>query len=82
MQSDSPSVKSQANSKRTPEGFPVHSLRPLLERLGALALNDVSLAQDDRDEFPLVARPTASQAQVSALLGVDPCKIVPGNMAS
>ena len=78
----SPAAKAKAASKRTPTGLPVQSLRTLLEHLGAQALNYVTLAEDDQHEFPLVAQPTALQAEAFALLGVDPDKIVSSKMAS
>ena len=78
----SPAAKAKAASKRTAEGLPAQSLRTLLEHLGALALNYVTLAQDDQHEFPLVAQPTALQAKAFALLGVDPDKIVSSKLAS
>ena len=78
----SPAAQAKAASKQTPEGLPVQSLRTLLEHLGALALNYVTLAQDDQHEFPLVAQPTALQAKAFALLDVDPAKIVSSKMTS
>ena len=78
----SSAAKAKAASKRTPHGLPVQSLRTLLEHLGAQALNYVTLAEDDKYEFPLVAQPTALQAEAFALLGVDPDKIVSSKMAS
>ncbi len=67
----SPAAQSIAASKRT-----------LLEHLGALALNYVTVAQHDQLEFPLVAQPTALQTKAFALLNVDPAKIVSSEMAS
>ena len=78
----SPAAKAKAASKRTPEGLPVQSLRTLLEHLGALALNYVTLAQDDQHEFLLVAQPTALQAKAFALLDVDSHKVVSSKMTS
>ncbi len=67
----SPAARSKAASKRT-----------LLEHLGALALNYVTVAQHDQLEFPLVAQPTALQTKAFALLAVDPDKIDSSEMAS
>ena len=78
----SPAAEAKAASKRTAEGLPVQSLRTLLQHLGTLTLNYVTLAQDDQHEFPLVARPTALQAKAFALLDVDPEKIVSSKLAS
>ena len=44
----------KAAGKRTPEGLPVQSLRTLLEHLGTLTLNRVTLTQDDPHEFDLL----------------------------
>ena len=66
----------KAASKRTPEGLPVQSLRTLLEHLGTLTLNRVTLTRDDPHEFELLARKTPLQAKAFALLGVDPAQIV------
>ena len=57
-------------------------LQALFGRLGVQALNYVTLAEDDQHEFPLVAQPTALQAEAFALLGVDSDKIVSIRMAS
>ncbi len=78
----SPAAKAKADSKRTPEGLPVHSLRTLLEHLGAQSLNYVTLTQDDQHEFPLIAQPTTLQAKDFALLDVDRDKVVSSKMAS
>lgn len=78
----SPAANAEAASKQTPDGLPVQSLPTLLEHLGRLTLNHVTLAQDDRHEFPPVAQPTALQAKVFALLGVDLDKVVSSKMAA
>jgi transposase len=78
----SPAAQAKAASKRTAAGLPAQSLRSLLRHLGTLTLNDVTLAQDEQHEFPLVARPTALQAEAFALLDVDPEKIVSSKLAS
>ena len=51
------SAAAKADTKRTPDGLPVQNLRSLLEHLGALTLNQVTLAQDDQHEFQLLAKP-------------------------
>lgn len=71
----------EADTKRTPEGLPVQSLRTLLDHLGSLTLNPVTLPQDDQHEFQLLAKPTALQAKAFALLGVAPDRIVSSTMA-
>ena len=74
-------AEAKADTKRTPDGLPVQSLRTLLEHLGSLTLNQVTLPQDDQHEFQLLARPTPLQAKAFALLGVDPDKVVSSKMA-
>lgn len=63
-------------SKRKPEGLPLQSLRTLLDHLGTPTLNWVPLTRDDPHEFRLLALKTTLQAPASALLGVDPARIV------
>ncbi len=74
-------AEAKAATKRTPEGLPVQSLRTLLEHLGSLTLNQVTLPQDDQHAFQLSSRPTPLQAKAFALLGVDPDRLVFSTMA-
>ena len=67
----------RAASKRTPVGLPVQSLRTLLEHLGTLTLNRVTLMRDDPHESELLARKTSLQAVAFALLGVGPDGLFP-----
>ncbi len=50
-------------------------LRILLEHLGSLTLNQVTLPQDDQRAFQLLSRPTPLQAKEVALPGVDPDRL-------
>ena len=72
----SEAAAAKAASKRTPEGLPVQSLRTLLEHLGTLTLNRVTLTPEDPHEFDLLARKTPLQAKAFELLGVDPERVV------
>ena len=72
----SQAAEAKAAGKRTPEGLPVQSLRTLLEHLGTLALNRVTLTRDDPHELELLTQKTPLQAAAFALLGVDPARIV------
>lgn len=77
--SDRPSLSGlviRVTSKRTPEGLPVQRLRTLLEHLGTLTMNRVTLTRDDPHEFELLARKTPLQAAALALLAVDPTRVV------
>lgn len=72
-------TKAKAASKRTAEGFPVHSLRTLLVDLGTLTLNQVTLLAAPEHPLPMFANPTPRQAKVLELLGVDPTRFVVSN---
>lgn len=63
-------------SVQPPEGLPVQSLRTLLEHMGTLTLDRVTLTRDDPHEFDLPARKAPQQREAFALLGVDPVRIV------
>ena len=76
----SPAAEAKADTKRTPEGLPVQSLRTLLKHLESLTLNQVTLPGDDRNAFPLLAKPTPLQAKAFALLDVDPEQVVSSKM--
>ena len=74
-------AEAKADTKRTPDGLPVQSLQTLLDHLGSLTLNQVTLPQDDQHQFQLLSRPTPLQAKAFALLEVDPDKFVSSTMA-
>ena len=77
----SPAAKAKADSKQTAEGLPAQSLSTLLQHLGTLTLNGVTLPGDDRQTFELIARPTPLQEKAFKLLGVDPGKFVSSTRA-
>jgi len=69
----SPSTRRKAARKTTSEELPVHSFRGLLEELATLSCNEVQLAaQPNSEPFQMKSHPTALQARVFALLGVNP----------
>ena len=68
----SPSAKAKADSRRTPDGLPVHAFRSLLGDLATLTLNEVSLPQNPDASFTLLARPTPLQQRAFQLLHIDP----------
>ena len=72
----SEAAEAKAASKRTPEGLPVQSLRTLLEHLGTLALNRVTLTPDDPHEFEMLTKPTPLQQRAFSLLELEPEKLV------
>ena len=71
----SPSARSKAARKRTPDGTAAHSLHALLADLSTVALNDVSVGGSG--SFPVVTTPTPGQRKAFELLGVDPVKMFP-----
>ena len=77
----SPAAQAKADSKRTAEGLPAQSLSTLLQHLGTLTLNEVTLPGDDRQAFELLAQPTALQGKAFKLLEVDPGKFVSSRRA-
>ena len=68
----SESAKAKADTKRTPDGPPVHSFRTLLADLGTLTLNHASLPGRPDSRFLLASEPTELQERAFELLGMDP----------
>ena len=66
----SDSAKEKAHSKRTAAGWPVHSLRTLLDDLATLVKSQVVPRLPNAEPFELLTRPTALQREVFQLLGV------------
>ena len=73
-------AKAKADTKTTPDGFPVHSLKTLLADLATLTLNQVALPTQPEQPFPLIAQPTPLQRKAFELLQIEPAKIVPSTM--
>ena len=72
----SESAKAKADTKRTPDGLPVHSFTTLLADLATLTLNEVTLPGSPDHAFPLMAKPTELQSRAFELLDIDPAKDV------
>ena len=70
------SAKAKADTKRTPDGLPVHSFTTLLSDLATLTLNEVTLPGSPDHAFPLMAKPTELQSRAFELLDIDPAKDV------
>ena len=66
----------RARTRKTPDGFPVHSLKTLLADLATLTLNDVELPATPNHEFRLLSQPTPLQQRAFELLEVDPARDV------
>ena len=74
------SQRAKADTRRTPDGFPVHSFRTLLDHLATLTLNEVTLPACPDAAFPMLARPTPLQQKAFNLLDIDPHKFVASNL--
>ncbi len=68
----SESARAKADTKRTPDGLPVHSFTTLLSDLATLTLNHASIPGRPDSRFLLASEPTELQARAFALLGMDP----------
>ena len=66
------SARARADTGRTPDGLPVHSLTTLLSDLATLTLNGVTLPGSPDHAFPLMAKPTGLQRRAFELLDIDP----------
>ena len=73
----SESAKAKADTKRTPDGLPVHGFRTLLADLGTLTLNEATVPAGHDHGFPVFAQPTELQRRAFDLLEIDPAKILP-----
>ncbi len=70
-------AKHKADTKTTPEGFPVHSFPTLLGDLSTIALNRLTLPTQAKTAITIATEPTTLQRQSFDLLGVDPPQTVP-----
>ncbi len=73
----SESAKAKADTKRTPDGLPVHSFRTLLDDLSGMALNQLRLPVHGESLLSVVTAPTPVQKRAFQLLGVKPDQNVP-----
>ncbi len=69
-------AKAKADTKRTPDGLPVHSFTALLADLGTLTLNEVTLPGRSDCALPLLTKPTRLQSRAFELLDIDPARDV------
>lgn len=72
----SDSAKRKHNTKKTEEGFCVHSFRTLMEDLATLSLNEVTLPGSSEHAFPMIADATPLQSRVFELLDIEPGRFV------
>ena len=68
----SPAARAKANSRRTPDGLPVHSFQTLLADLATLTRNRVRMHNTGASTADILARPTPLQEQAFSLLRVRP----------
>lgn len=66
----SPGAEAKASSRRTPDGFPVHSFQTLLTDLATLTRNRVRHGESSSESFELLASPTPTQRRALELLGI------------
>lgn len=64
-------ARAKAQTKRTPDGEPVHSLKTLLADLATITLNRIE-PTDGAPAFDMLTTPTALQQRAFDLLGVSP----------
>ena len=72
----SESARAKAETRRSPDGLPVHSFTTLLSDLATLTLNEVTLPGSPDHAFPLMAKPTELRSSAFELLDIDPAKDV------
>ena len=66
----SAAAQQKDSTKRTVDGYPVHSLQTLLADLATLAKNRVCLVGNEAGEFYQLTEPTPGQQHAFELLGV------------
>ena len=70
-------ARDKASLKITPDGFPVHSMKTLLNDPAMLTINEVTLPASPDRTFTMVAEPTRLQERAFELIEEGP----PGNVA-
>ncbi|MCY4241967.1 MAG: IS1634 family transposase, partial [Rhodobacter sp.] len=73
-------ARDRADTKRTPDGLPVHSLRTPLDDLATLTLNRLRLPDHGDSQLTAVTTPTPARERAFGLLGVKPDRNVPIRM--
>jgi hypothetical protein len=66
----SQAAKNKIARRQSVDGTPIMAWHDLIANLGTLTLNEVGLPMAPAQTFLMLARPTALQEQVFALLGV------------
>ena len=73
-------AKAKAATKRTPDGFPVHSFQTLVADFSTVVLNRVRLPGQDQSLLSVITTPTPVQKWAFCLLDVKPDQNVPIKM--
>ena len=76
----SPSSKRKPDTKRTPDGFPVHGFETLRDDLSSVLLNILSMPEHPESKLALVTQPTPLLARAFEFLEVTPSRLVPIRM--
>ena len=76
----SDSAKRKSDTKRTKDGFCVHSFRTLLDDLGTLSLNQVTPPGSPECLMHVMAEPTALQQRAFELLEINQGEFVPSTV--
>ena len=71
----SPRAEEKARSKRTDDGFPVHSFQSLLRDLATLTKNQVQAKIAGAPTFIQYSTPTSLQQRAFQLLNISPGKL-------
>ena len=78
----SDSARTKYDTKKTQEGFCVHSFGTLMEDLGTLSLNEVTLPGSPEHRFPMITEPTPLQSRAFELLDVEPGRFVASKLTA
>ncbi|HTO62367.1 MAG TPA: IS1634 family transposase [Bradyrhizobium sp.] len=71
----SASAKSKKAIKRTANGDPVHSFAGLIDHLGSMTRNTMSMPVAQKHPFTLLSKSTPLQEEAFKLLGIDPMRV-------
>ena len=73
----SPAAQAKTRSRKTSDGFPLHSFPTLLADLATVNLNEVTLTDKLTSRFQVVTTPTPLQQKAFDLLQVTPARMFP-----
>ena len=67
----------EADTRITPHGLPVNSMRTLLDHLGSLIFNQIALTGNPEHTFNVATEPAPLQLRAFQLLELDPNRLFP-----